>query len=206
MIIDRIRSTFVALAVAASAPVCAQEAPDALVKKVSDEVTQLIRADKAIQQGDAKRITEVIEAKIVPHFNFARMTALAIGSNWRKASPEQQKALAEEFKTLLVRTYSSGLSSYRDQVIEFKPLRAQPADTEVTVRSEVKRSAGEPVTIDYSMEKSTGSWKVYDVVIAGVSLVTTYRDSFRDEVRQTGIDGLVKSLSEKNRKLAGGKA
>ncbi|MEO7403679.1 MAG: ABC transporter substrate-binding protein, partial [Burkholderiales bacterium] len=101
---------------------------------------------------------------------------------------------------------SSGLSSYRDQTIEFKPLRAQPADTEVTVKSEVKRSSGEPVTIDYSMEKSTGSWKVYDVVIAGVSLVTTYRDSFRDEVRQSGIDGLVKSLSEKNRKLAGAKA
>jgi phospholipid transport system substrate-binding protein len=179
----------------------AQEAPDALVKNVSTEVIALIKSDPLLQRGDSKRITEVVETKVLPHFNFTRMTQLAVGPNWRKATPEQQNQLTEQFRTLLVRTYSVGLSSYRDETIEFEPLRAS-SDSDVVVKSRVKRPGAQPVTIDYSMEKSANGWKVYDVSIGGVSLVTTYRDTFRDEVRQSGIDGLIKSLSDKNRQLA----
>jgi phospholipid transport system substrate-binding protein len=129
------------------------------------------------------------------------MTALAMGPNWRKATPEQQKALIDQFRTLLVRTYSSALSSYRNQVIDFKPMRGQAADADVIVRSEVKQPGGEPVSIDYSMEKTPGGWKVYDVVVGGVSLVTTYRETFTNEVRNNGVDGLIKALADKNRQL-----
>jgi phospholipid transport system substrate-binding protein len=129
------------------------------------------------------------------------MTALAMGPNWRKATPEQQKALTEQFRTLLVRTYSTALSLYRNQSIDFKPLRAQAADTDVMVRSEVKQPGGEPVSIDYSMEKTSDGWKVYDVAVGGVSLVTTYRDTFTNEVRNSGVDGLIKALADKNRQL-----
>jgi phospholipid transport system substrate-binding protein len=129
------------------------------------------------------------------------MTALAMGANWRKATPEQQRALVAEFRTLLVRTYSTALSAYRNQVIEVKPLRAKPDDSEVVVRSEVKQSGTEPVTLDYSMQKTAHGWKVYDVAVGGVSLVTTYRDAFANEVRNAGVDGLIKSLAEKNRQL-----
>jgi len=176
--------------------------PDALVKRVSGEVLELIRSDREVQQGNARKITDLVESKVLPHFNFARMTALAVGPGWRRATPEQQKQLVDEFRMLLVRTYSNGLASYRDQTIEYKPLRMQPADTEVMVRSEVKQSGAQPVQIDYSMEKTASGWKVFDVVIGGVSLVTTYRESFTQEVRASGIDGLIKSLSEKNRLLA----
>lgn len=196
-------AAFAATLVAGSGAVLAQAvAPDALVQNVSNEVIGLIKGDKLIQQGDPKRIADVIEAKIVPHFDFPRMTALAVGPGWRRATPDQQKQLAEQFKTLLVRTYSNGLASYRDQRIDFKPLRAGTNDSEVVVKSEVKRSGGEPVTIDYSMARNNSEWKVYDVVIAGVSLVTTYRDSFREEVRANGIEGLIKSLVEKNKQPA----
>lgn len=195
-----------AMALVAASPLRAQDvAPDVLVKNVTGEVLEIIRGDKAIQQGDGKRITEVIESKVLPHFNFTRMTSLAMGSGWRRANPDQQKQLVEQFRTLLVRTYSNGLASYRDQTIDYKPLRMQPADAEVTVRSEVKQSGAQPVTIDYAMEKSTGSWKVYDVSIGGVSLVTTYRETFTQEVRANGVDGLIKSLSDKNKQLAPGK-
>src|SRR4029077_18113152 len=133
------------------------------------------------------------------HFDFARMTQTAMGRNWRLATPEQQKALTLEFKTLLVRTYSTALSRYRDQVIEYKPLRAAPDATEVTVKSDVKQSSRERTTIDYDMAKTPAGWKVYDIKIAGVSLVTTYRDTFAGRVRDGGIEGLIKSLSDKNR-------
>jgi phospholipid transport system substrate-binding protein len=129
------------------------------------------------------------------------MTALAMGPNWRKATPEQQQALVSEFRTLLVRTYSTALTAYRNQVIEVKPLRAKPGDTDVLVRSEVRQSGTEPVTLDYSMEKTANGWKVYDVTVGGVSLVTTYRESFAAEVRNAGVDGLIRSLAEKNRQL-----
>lgn len=195
---------FVALLLGALPFAHAQEsvAPDVLVKTVTQEVIDVIKSDKDIQAGNAQKSMALIDQKVLPHFNFARMTALAMGQNWRKATPEQQKVLIEQFRTLLVRTYSTALSSYRNQVIDFKPLRAQPSDTEVLVRSEVKQSGTEPVSIDYSMEKTSSGWKIYDVSVGGVSLVTTYRDTFANEVRNAGVDGLIKTLSEKNRQLA----
>ncbi len=179
----------------------AQEvAPDVLVKSITQEVVAILKQDKDIQAGDPKKIADLIEIKVVPHFNFVHMTRIAMARNWRVASPDQQKGLTGEFKTLLVRTYSTALSSYRDQQIDYKPLRAKPEDTEVTVRSEVKQSgSSQPVGIDYEMEKTPGGWKVYDVKVGGVSLVTTYRDTFASEVRERGVDGLIKSLATKNR-------
>ncbi len=192
-------ATLAPLSPATAQPV---QAPDALVKSVTQDVLDVIKQDKDIQSGNTKKTIALVEQKVLPHFNFMRMTALAMGVNWRKATPEQQKLLVDEFKTLLVRTYSTALSAYRNQTIEFKPLRAQPSDTDVMVRSEVRQSGTEPVSIDYSMEKTAADWKVYDVAVGGVSLVTTYRDTFANEVRTGGIDGLIKSLSDKNRQLA----
>jgi len=180
----------------------AQEvAPDALVRSVSQEVLDIMRKDKDIQSGNTKKTMDLVETKVLPHFDFAHMTALAMGPNWRRATADQQKVLTDQFRTLLVRTYSTALSSYKNHTIDFKPLRAQPGDTEVVVKSEVKQPGQQAVTIDYSMEKTATSWKVYDVAIGGVSLVTTYRDTFTNEVRQGGIDGLIRSLSDKNRQL-----
>lgn len=176
--------------------------PDALVKSVTEDVIAVVKQDKEIQAGSSKKTIALVEEKVLPHFNFTRMTALAMGVNWRKATPDQQKIIVEQFRTLLVRTYSTALSAYRSQVIEVRPLRAQPADTEVVVHSEVKQSGAEPVSIDYSMEKTPGGWKVYDVAVGGVSLVTTYRDTFASEVRNAGIEGLIKALSAKNQQLA----
>ena len=179
----------------------AQEpAPDVLVKSITEEVVAVLKQDKDIQAGNPKKIEELIEAKVLPHFNFTRMTRIAMARNWRLATPEQQKELTAEFKTLLVRTYSTALSNYRDQLIDYKPLRAKPEDVDVTVRSEVKQSgSSQPVAIDYEMEKTPNGWKVYDVKVGGVSLVTTYRDTFTSEVKEHGVDGLIKSLAAKNR-------
>ncbi len=179
----------------------AQEpAPDVLVKSITGEVVAVLKQDRDIQAGNPKKIEELIEAKVLPHFNFTRMTRIAMARNWRLATPEQQKELTGEFKTLLVRTYSTALSNYRDQLIDYKPLRAKPEDVEVTVRSEVKQSgSSQPVAIDYEMEKTPNGWKVYDVKVGGVSLVTTYRDTFTSEVKEHGVDGLIKSLAAKNR-------
>jgi phospholipid transport system substrate-binding protein len=175
-------------------------APDVLVKTITDEVAVAIKKDKDIQAGDTAKAAELIEAKIVPHFNFTRMARIAMARNWRSATPEQQNQLASEFKTLLVRTYSTALVNYKEQRIDYKPLRAKSDDTEVTVKSEVKQSgSSQPVSIDYEMEKTDNGWKVYDVKVGGVSLVTTYRDTFASEVRERGIDGLIKSLAAKNR-------
>ena len=183
-------------------PAGAQElAPDALVKTISDDVISIVRQDKDIKAGDRKKINDLVEAKVLPHFNFNHMTALAMGRNWPKANAEQQKELIAEFRTLLVHTYSGALSTYRNEVIEFKPLRAAAGDTDVTVRTQVKRSGTEPVSIDYGMEKTPNGWKVYDVVVGGVSLVTNYRDTFNAEIRERGVDGLIKSLAGKNRSL-----
>jgi len=182
-------------------------APDVLVKTITDEVTAVIKKDKDIQSGDTRKAADLIESKIVPHFNFTRMARLAMGRNWRSATPEQQKELASEFKTLLVRTYSTALTNYRDQQIDYKPLRAKPDDNEVTVKSDVKQSgSSQPVSIDYEMEKTDKGWKIYDVKVGGVSLVTTYRDTFASEVREHGVDGLIKSLAAKNREPQSSKA
>ncbi|MFO7188074.1 MAG: ABC transporter substrate-binding protein [Pseudomonadota bacterium] len=178
-------------------------APDELVKSVTDEVIEIIKKDPDIQAGNPRKAAQLIQEKVLPHFNFTRMTALAMGPNWRKATPEQRQMLVEEFKTLLVRTYSTALTNYRNQTIEYKPLRMKPEDTEVTVNALVRQPGAESVTIDYRMAKAEDGWKVYDVVVGGVSLVTTYRETFNTEVRNAGIEGLIKSLSEKNRQLAG---
>lgn len=181
-------------------PVIAQEtAPDALVKVITQEVIAVIKQDKDIQAGNARKVSELVDSKVIPHFNFVRMAQLAVAVNWRKASVDQQKALTQEFRTLLVRTYSSALSSYRDQVIEIKPLRARAEDTEVTVKSEVKQKGTQPVIIDYEMEKTSAGWKVFDVKVAGVSLITTYKEDFANQVREAGLDGLIKTLTARNR-------
>jgi len=186
----------------------AQElAPDVLVRTITQEVVAVLKQDKDIQAGDPKKVAELLETKVVPHFNFTRMTRIAMARNWRLASPEQQKELAGEFKTLLVRTYSTAISNYRDQKIDYRPLRAKPEDTEVTVKSEVKQSgSSQPVSIDYEMEKTPNGWKVYDVKVGCVSLVTTYRDTFASEVKDRGVDGLIKSLAAKNRQGQGERA
>jgi len=182
-----------------ASPVHAQEAPDALVKRVAEDVLASIRADKDLQAGNPAKIKQLIETKLAPHFDFARMTALAMGKNWRAATPEQQKQLTEQFKTLLVRTYSGALTNYRDNTMNYKPLRANPGDTDVIVRTEVTRPGQAPVPIDYSMEKTPEGWKAYDVIVAGVSLVTNYRDEFNDVIKSSGVDGLIKTLADKNK-------
>lgn len=177
----------------------AQEvAPDLLVRNVTNDVLDIVRHDKDIQSGNTRKAIELVDAKVLPHFNFQRMTALAVGKDWRQADPGQQKALTEEFRTLLVRTYSKALTEYRNQTIDFKPLKMQPADTDVTVRTQVNQPGAKPVQIDYSLERNSQGWKVYDISVAGVSLVTNYRSSFAQEVSASGIDGLLKSLRTKN--------
>jgi phospholipid transport system substrate-binding protein len=176
--------------------------PDALAKSVTDEVLAVLRADKDIQAGNQKKVVDLVEKKVLPHFNFVRMTQLAVGRHWREANPEQRKSLVEEFRTLLVQTYAATLAAYRDQSIEYRPLRIQPEDTDVVVRSLINQPGGKPVTVDYKMQKSDSGWKVYDVVVGDLSLVQSYRGSFNTEVQKGGIDGLVKTLTEKNKQLA----
>lgn len=198
----------VAMLFLAGAPLRAQEivAPDVLAKNVTDEVLALLRADKEIQAGNTKKVVDLVEKKVLPHFEFTRMTRLAVGPNWRQATPEQQKALVIEFRALLVQTYAATLTAYRNQVIDYRPLRMQPDDTEAVVKSLINQSGGKPVTVDYKMEKTPAGWKVYDVVVADLSLVQNYRGSFETEVRKGGIDGLIKALTEKNQQLAAGQA
>jgi phospholipid transport system substrate-binding protein len=180
-------------------PVPAQDAaPDALVKRVTLEVIDLIAKDKEIKAGSRAKLIEVIEARVLPHFNFGAMTALAMGQNWAKASPEQKKRLITEFRTLLVRTYASALAAYSEQKFDFRPLRAKPTDTDVTVNVRVLQPGAQPVPIDYSMEKTASGWKVYDVMVGGVSLVANYRTEFANSVRASGIDGLIRELEKKN--------
>jgi phospholipid transport system substrate-binding protein len=173
--------------------------PDVLLKSVSQEVIGAIKQDRGIRAGDPKKIAALVEARILPLFDFGRMTQIAMARNWRLASPEQQRALIEEFKMLLVRTYSAALLDYRNEVIEFRKLRASPDDTEVTVKSDVKQPGKEWVTLDYDMEMTPAGWKIYDVKVAGVRLVMAYREIFAEKVRDAGVDGLIKSLADGNR-------
>jgi phospholipid transport system substrate-binding protein len=182
-----------------AAALAAPEAPDALIRRLSVEVLDRIRADKEIQAGDFRKLSDFVDAVVMPHVNFQRMTALAVGRNWRSATPEQQKQLMNEFRVLLLRTYSGALGSVKDQTVRMKPLRADPADTEVIVRSEVVVPRGEPVQLDYRLEKAGDSWRIYDVNVLGVWLVETYRGQFAQEVAARGIDGLIRSLVDKNR-------
>jgi phospholipid transport system substrate-binding protein len=182
----------------------ADEAPDAMIKRLSDEVLALIRADKAIQAGDTNRILAVVESKIMPNVDFRRMTAAAVGPAWRQATPEQQKRLQEEFKLLLVRTYSGALSQVDDQTISIKPQRSSPTDTDVVVRTEI-RGRGDPIQLDYRLEKTPGQgagWKIYNLNVLGVWLVETYRSQFAQEINAKGVDGLIASLAERNRSNA----
>lgn len=199
------RTLFIALSLAAGltgvAAVRAQGlAPEVLMKKISEDVLSAIRQDKDIQAGDARKIAALVEAKILPHFDFRRATQAAMGVHWRQATAAQQEELAHEFRTLLVRTYSGALSAYRDQVIEFRPLRAASGDTEVTVRSVIRQRGAEPIHIEYDLALYGSAWQVFDVRIGGMSLVATYRSAFTEEVRNHGIEGLISVLARKNRK------
>ena len=180
----------------------AQEAPDALVRRSTNEILAAMKADKDLQAGNQQKIEKLAEDKVLPYFNFARMTQLAVGRNWREASDAQKKSLTDEFRKLLVRTYSTTLSQYRDQTIDVKPLKIAAADTEVVVKTQINQPGGQPIPIDYSVEKTKDGWKVYDVLIDGVSLVTNYRSSFNTEIQKSGIDGLIKSLVDRNAKNA----
>ena len=176
--------------------------PDRLVDNTAQEVLTIVRQDKDIRGGNKAKILDLVEVKILPHFNFHRMTRLAMGKNWSKAAPEQQQELVKEFRTLLVRTYSNALSTYSDATIKVEPLKNTSGETDTTVKTKVIQDSGqEPVPIDYSMEKTSDGWKVYDVTVAGVSLVTNYRSTFNNQVREGGVEKLIKTLAEKNRSL-----
>lgn len=193
-----------AICCASAAPVRAAEmtAPDVLAKSVTDDVLAVLRTDKDIQSGNTKKVVDLVEKKVLPHFDFVRMTQLALGRNWREARPEQQKLLVTEFRGLLVQTYAATFTAYKDQLIEYRPLRSQPGDTEVVVKSQIQQPGGRPITVDYRMHRLDSGWKVYDVVVGELSLVQNYRGSFETEVRKGGIDGLIKALADKNRQLS----
>ena len=198
----KIASLVVLVSALSAIPVSAQEAPDALVRRSTNEILAAIKADKDLQAGNQQRIEKLAEEKVLPYFNFARMTQLSVGRNWRDASDSQKKSLTDEFRKLLVRTYSTSLTQYRDQTIEVKPMKIAAAETEVVVKTQVNQPGGQPIPIDYSVEKTGDGWKVYDVLIDGVSLVTNYRSSFNTEIQKSGIDGLIKSLVDRNAKNA----
>ena len=198
-------SLFAALIVSCSTVLAQEDSPDSMIKRVTDDVLTIVRQDKDIQSGNTKKVIELVEAKVLPHFNFQRMTSLAMGRDWSKATPEQKKRLSEEFKTLLVRTYSNALTGYKDQSVRYKPTKMQSGETDVVVKTEIILPGSMPIQLDYSLEKQPEGWKVFDVIVAGVSLVTNYRDTFNQEVRANGIDGLVLMLSNKNRQLEAGK-
>lgn len=173
--------------------------PDLLVKNVTNEVLDVIRKDKDIRNGNTQKTLELVESKVLPHFNFQHMAQLALGRDGRQASPEQLKVLVDEFRNLLVRTYSKALTEYRDQQISFKPFSMAAAATDVKVRTDIKQSGGKPIPLDYYLEKTQAGWKVYDMEVGGVSLITNYRSAFSQEIRANGIDGLIRSLQMKNK-------
>ena len=198
-------SASIGFAVLVSAPLvraAADEAPDALIKRISAEVLDNIKADKDVQAGDMSKVISLVDSKIMPNVNFTRMTASAVGRTWRQATPEQQKRLQDEFKILLVRTYSGALSQVKEQSVNIKPLRAAPSDTEIVVRTEVL-GRGDPVQLDYRMEKTPGGWKIYDLNVLGVWLVETYRTQFAQEINAKGVDGLIASLAQRNKSNTG---
>ena len=189
---------FMSAALVIGAPAWAEQAPDALIKEVSTDVIETAKKDAAIKNGDVQKIITLVDSKILPHVNFERMTSAAVGRYWRQATPEQQKRLQEEFKTLLVRTYSGALAQVRDQSVQLKPMRGKPEDSEVVVRTEV-RGKGDPIQLDYRLEKAADGWKIYDVNVLGVWLVENYRNSFAQEISAGGIDGLIAKLAERNK-------
>jgi len=183
----------------------AGKAPDALIKEVSTDVLDAVRADKSIKQGDVQKVIALVDAKVMPYVNFQRMTSSAVGRYWRQATPEQQKRLQEEFKVLLVRTYSGALAQVQDQTVEIKPMRGLPTDKEVVVKTEI-RGRGDPVQLDYRLEQTAGGWKIYDVNVLGVWLVENYRNTFSQEIGANGIDGLISKLADRNAKAGAAKS
>ena len=196
----RVISGLVAVLLSAVA-FAADQPPDVLAKTTTQEVLAILKADKDIQGGNVQKVYELVEAKVLPHFDFNRMTQLALGKHWNAATPQQKQALVKEFRSLLVRTYATSLTAFSDQAVEFKPFSMKPDDTEVTVETEVKQPGGKPVPINYEMYKTAFGWKVYDVSIDGVSLVINYRSSFANTIRQSGIDGLIATLEAKSKSL-----
>jgi len=183
----------------------AVKTPDVLIREVSTDVLEAVKADKAIQAGDVQKIIALVDAKVMPYVNFQRMTASAVGRYWRQATPEQQKRLQDEFKTLLVRTYSGALAQVKDQEVQLKPMRGTPDDMEVVVKTEV-RGKGDPIQLDYRLEKAATGWKIYDVNVLGVWLVENYRNSFAQEIGANGIDGLIGKLADRNKAASAGGA
>lgn len=177
----------------------AEVAPDALVKSTAEDVLAVVKKDKDIQSGDQQKIFALAEEKILPNFDFDRVCRMVLGKHWNSASKEQQESFQREFRSLMLRTYATALSKYRNQTIEYKPFRAQAGDSEVTVKTQILQPGGQPIGVDYSLVKKGDSWKVFDIVIEGVSLVTNYRGQFNNEIRQSGIDGLIQKLAEKNK-------
>jgi phospholipid transport system substrate-binding protein len=186
---------------AAPAP-ATSEAPDVLVKRISNDVIDTVKSDKDIQAGNSKKIMDLVNAKILPYVDSEKMTSLAAGRFWRQATPDQQKQLSDEFRTLLVFTYSGALSQIRNETVEFKPFRADPADQEVEVRSQVNMSRGEPITLNYRLTKTPAGWKIFDINVLGAWLVETYKGTFASEISKNGIDGLIKRLHDRNQQLA----
>jgi phospholipid transport system substrate-binding protein len=176
----------------------AGKAPDALIKEVSTDVLDSVRADKSIKQGDVQKVVSLVDAKVMPHVDFQRMTASAVGRYWRQATPEQQGKLQDEFKVLLVRTYSGALAQVQDQTVELKPMRGSPDDKEVVVKTEIK-GRGDPIQLDYRLAQTAAGWKIYDVNVLGVWLVENYRNSFAQEIGASGIDGLITKLAARNK-------
>lgn len=177
-------------------------APDALIKATVQEVITIVKQDKEIQAGNQKKILDLVDAKVLPHFDFTRMTRLAVGKHWRSATPEQQKALVTEFRNMLVRTYTKAFTVYRDQTVEVKPFKMAADATEATVKTNITKPGAQPIPVDYEMEKTADGWKAYDVSIEGVSMVTSYRGTFSSEIQEKGIDGLIKTLADKNANAA----
>ena len=192
---------FATSVIAAPAP-ATNEAPDVLVKRISADVIETVKADKDIQSGNRNKIMELVNSKILPYVDAEKMTAQAAGRFWRQATPEQQKRLSEEFRTLLVYTYSGALSQIKNETIEFKPMRSQPTDTDVEVRSQVNVARGEPITLNYRLSKDSGNWKIYDINVLGAWLVETYKGTFAAEINKSGVDGLITRLAERNKQLA----
>ena len=188
----------------AAAQAQAVKAPEVLIKEVSTDVIDAIKADKGIQAGEVQKVIALVDSKVMPHVNFQRMTASAVGRYWRQATPEQQKGLQNEFKILLVRTYSGALAQVKDQSVQLKPMRAGADENEVVVRTEV-RGQGDPIQLDYRLEKSADGWKIYDVNVLGVWLVENYRNSFAQEISAGGIDGLIAKMAERNKAAKAGK-
>ena len=179
--------------------------PDALIKEVSSDVLDAVKADNSIRAGDVQKVIALVDSKVMPYVDFQRMTASAVGRYWKQATPDQQKRLQDEFKVLLVRTYSGALAQVKDQTVQLKPMRSGPEDTEVVVRSEV-RGKGDPIQLDYRLAKTASGWKIYDVNVLGVWLVENYRNSFAQEIGTNGVDGLIAKLAERNKAAGAGGA